>query len=78
MPASILTALAAAFQAVASFFGWKGQKDLLNAGRASATADALQKKDEANAQALQAREAVRGDLALHPDSIMQSDEFRRD
>lgn len=83
--ASILAALNAAFamvagasKALAAFFGWKSQKDLLNAGRASEKADALQAKDKADEKALQAREAVRGDLALHPDSVMQPDEFTRD
>lgn len=81
---AILAALNAAFamvagasKALAVFFGWKSQQDLLNAGRASEKADALTRKDEADAKALAAREAVRGDLARDPGSVMQPDEFQR-
>lgn len=78
MFASILTILAGAFKALASFFGWKSQKDLLNAGRASANADALKQQVKADAQAEKAREAVRGDLARNPADGLSDDGFRRD
>ena len=77
MFSSIITAISGAFKAFAAFFGWKSQRDLLNAGRASANADALTRKDKANAKAQAAREAVRGDLARNPGGVMQPDEFER-
>jgi hypothetical protein len=72
-----LGAIAGASKALASFFGWKSQKDLIAAGKATANAEALQQKDKADAKALAAREAVRGDIAREPDSVMQPDEFQR-
>jgi len=78
MFASIIAAISGGFKALAAFFGWKAQRDLLNAGRASANADALTRKDKANAKALAAREAVRGDLARDPGRVLDDDGFRRD
>jgi hypothetical protein len=72
-----LGAIAGASKALASFFGWKSQQDLLNAGKASANADALKAQVQADAKAETAREAVRSaSLRNAHDSL--PDEFQRD
>ena len=77
MFSSIIAAISGAFKAFAAFFGWKSQRDLLNAGRASANADALKSQVQADAKAETAREAVRA-ASLRGEHGGVPDEFQRD
>lgn len=78
MISAILSALAAAFQAVAGLFGWIKQRDLIQAGRDAERADTLgaQLQAERNANAI--RENVGAALERDPSGVMSDDGFRRD
>jgi len=61
-----------------AFTGWLHDRRLLSAGQAEQVAKELQGQSDALKKALAAREAVRGDLAAHPDRVRADDGFKRD
>lgn len=78
MGATIAAIIAGVLKVVGVIADYLSRQQLIDAGKAEAKADATQKKDDANAQALQVREAVRGDLARNPGRVLDDDGFRRD
>jgi len=76
---AIIGVLTAAIKALLTWFGWKKQRELIEVGRAQERADASEKKDAANVEALKAREDVRRDAAHRSvDGVPDDDGFRRD
>lgn len=73
--ASILLALVRAVGALATYLQ---ERQLITAGEAVATAAAMKEQHDALVEANKAREAVRSDLARHPDKRLSDDGFRRD
>lgn len=61
-----------------AFTGWLHDKQLINAGQATQVAAELGKQHEILTKAIAAREAVRADIAKHPDRVRDDDGFRRD
>ena len=73
---AVIEIIAGAFKALAAFFGWKSQRDLLKAGEAQAVAAATKEQEDAEAKALAARESARRDAELG--GMSDDDGFRRD
>ena len=72
--ASILLACVKAVGALASYLH---DKSLISAGQAIAAEAALRGQADALKKAMDAREAVRSDLARNPGNVMRDDEFKR-
>lgn len=72
-----LSVLTSGLSLLDKFAGWAQSRQLLDAGKAQALADSW--KAQANSYLISqvAREAVRRELTLHPDSIMRDDGFQR-
>lgn len=54
------------------------ENKLISAGQSIEIANVLKAQHDAMVEANKIREAVRADLAKHPDTIMRDDGFRRD
>lgn len=60
-----------------SLASWLHDRQLIQGAHAEIIAASLQEQADALRKANAAREAVRADLALHPDHGMSDDEFKR-
>lgn len=60
------------------FVGWLHDRQMLSAGQAEQVAKEMEAQTDALRKANAAREAVRADLAKHPERVKDQDEFRRD
>ena len=61
-----------------AFTGWLHDKQLIDAGQSKQIAAEMEKQHGILTKAIAAREAVRADLAKHPDRVPDDDRFRRD
>jgi len=57
---------------------WMHDRQMLSAGQAEQVAKEMEAQTDALRKANAAREAVRADLAKHPERVKDQDEFRRD
>ena len=60
-----------------AFAGFLHDRQMVSAGQAAEIAAALKGQSDALNKAIAAREAVRGDIAAHPDRVRDHDEFER-
>lgn len=60
------------------FVGWLHDKQMLSAGQAQEVAAEMKAQTDAINRALATREAVRADVAKHPDRVSDDDGFRRE
>lgn len=63
---------------VGVFVGWLHDKQMIDAGQSKQVAKELESQHEILTKAIAAREAVRADLAKHPERMPDDDGFRRD
>lgn len=61
-----------------AFTGWLHDKQLIDAGQSKQIAAELGKQHEILTKAIAAREAVRADIAKHPERVRDDDGFGRD
>jgi hypothetical protein len=74
---SIASAIAAIVGFLRDLLGWQRREEDRQAGAAEAVLKGNQQADEAISAAIQAREAVRSELARNPASLRDDDENRR-
>ncbi len=74
---SIASAVAAFFKVILALLNWRNREEDRQAGAAEAVIEGNKKADDTIAAAIQAREAVRSELARNPSSLRDDDENRR-